>query len=63
MRSGGGIGWLAAGGVPNSLLFCRVSLYIFWHVLRVIIVISFCRFLFSFSFLFLMLSLELCINR
>ena len=52
----GGIGWLAAGVIPNSLS-CLVSIF-FWHMLCVIVSL-FLSFLFCFVFVF-MLSLELC---
>ena len=52
---GGGIGWLATGGIPNSLSSALSSIF-FWHVL------SLCFFLFV-VFVFVsvfILSLELC---
>ena len=56
LRSGEGIGWLAAGIIPNSLY--RVPFfYLFWHVYFVIVPF-FVPFLFCFAMFFL-LSLEL----
>ena len=49
LRSGEGIGWLAAGTMPNSLYRVRLSIF-FWHVYFVILVPFSLSFLCVFSF-------------
>ena len=56
LRSREGIGWLAAGTIPNSLY--GLPFFYLWHVLCVIVPL-FLSFLFCFV---LMLSLELFVN-
>ena len=57
LRSGEGIGWLAAGTIPNSLY--RVPFYLFLGCVFYSIVLFFLSFLFCFCCVFLF-SLELC---
>ena len=51
LPSGEGIGFLAAGTIPNSLSIERPSSIFFWHVLCASVPF-FCRFLFLFLFCF-----------
>ena len=63
LRSGEGIGWLAAGIMPNSLyrvpFFYLFLAYVFFYCSFLFVVSVLFRYLFLFCFLFL-LSLELC---
>ena len=58
LRSGEGIGWLAAGIIPNTLY--RVPFFYFFSGRCILLLLlSFCRFCFV-SLCFLLLSLERC---
>ena len=58
LRAGEGIGWLAAGTMPNSIE-CPSSIF-FWHVYFVILVPFSLSFLFVCVFLSLSLELGRC---